>query len=126
MPRIGKTIVVMGGGIGGVVAAHELAKRLMRQHKIILIEKRKKHLYQPALLWAALGLKKVADAEAAHGSFAKKRNEVVNAEILSLDPENKSIKTDKGIIDFDSALIALGAEFNSSEIIGLEKFAIMF
>ena len=126
MPKAGKTIAVLGGGIGGVVAVHELSKRLMRQHKIVLIEKRKTHLYQPALLWAALGLKKVADAEAAYGSFAKKRIEVVDAEILSLDPENKSIKTDKGIIDFDSALIALGAEFNSSEIIGLEKFGLSF
>ena len=42
MPKTGKTIVVLGGGIGGVVAVHELSKRLMREHKIILIEKEKR------------------------------------------------------------------------------------
>lgn len=126
MSKIGKNIVVLGGGIGGVVAVHELAKRLMREHKIVLIEKRRKHLYQPALLWSALGLQKISDFEMPYDSFAKKRIEVINAEILQIDPENKRVKTSQGDIDFDSALIALGAEFNHEKIPGLKEFGHSF
>lgn len=126
MPKIGKTIAVLGGGIGGVVAAHELSKRLMREHKIVLIEKRKTNLYQPALLWAALGYKNISDFESSFDSFAKKRIRVVNAEILEIDPEKKRIKTDKENFDFDSALVALGAELNPDKIPGLRERGFSF
>lgn len=126
MLKVGKTIVVMGGGIGGVVAVHELSKRLMRRHKIILIEKKKNHLYQPALLWSALGLQNISAAQMPYDSFIKKRIEVINAEILHIDPESKRVKTSQGDIDFDSALIALGAEFNDEKIPGLKEFGNTF
>ena len=109
-----------------MVAVHELSKRLMRRHKIVLIEKRKTHLYQPALLWSALGSQKISDAQMSYDSFAKKRIEVINAEILHIDPENKIVKTSQGDIDFDSALIALGAEFNHEKIPGLKEFGQSF
>ena len=109
-----------------MVAVHELSKRLMREHKIILIEKRKTHLYQPALLWSALGLQKISDAQMPYDSFAKKRIKVVNAEVLKIDPENKRVETSHGGIDFDSALIALGAEFNHDKIPGLKEFGHSF
>ena len=34
-----KQILILGGGIGGLVAANELRKKLGREHKIILIDK---------------------------------------------------------------------------------------
>jgi len=40
-----KTIIIPGGGVGGIVTANELSSRLSREHKIILIEKNKEHTF---------------------------------------------------------------------------------
>ncbi|MBI1174058.1 MAG: NAD(P)-binding protein [Sideroxydans sp.] len=35
----GKTVLILGGGIGGIVAASRLRKGLSREHRVILIER---------------------------------------------------------------------------------------
>ncbi len=37
------TILIIGGGIGGIVTANNLRKKLPKDYKIILIEKNKEH-----------------------------------------------------------------------------------
>ncbi len=39
----GKNIVILGGGIGGLVAANELKKNLGSEHKIIIVDKNVNH-----------------------------------------------------------------------------------
>ena len=51
-----QTIIVLGGGIGGVVSAVELRKKLAKEHRIILIDREREHLFQPSLLWVMLGV----------------------------------------------------------------------
>ena len=45
-----KTVLVLGGGIGGVVAARELRKGLGSSNRVILIDRDGKHLFPPSLL----------------------------------------------------------------------------
>ena len=52
---MGKTVMVLGGGIGGVVAASRLRKLLGREHRVVLVEREADHLFQPSLLWLMLG-----------------------------------------------------------------------
>ena len=47
----GKTILVLGGGIGGVVAATVLRRPLPREHRVILIERESRHVFSPSFLW---------------------------------------------------------------------------
>jgi sulfide:quinone oxidoreductase len=42
----GKSIVILGGGIGGIVAAHELRRRLGREHHIVLLDREADHRFQ--------------------------------------------------------------------------------
>ena len=48
-----KTVLVLGGGIGGVVAARELRKWLGSSDRVILIDKDGKHLF--ALVFECFG-----------------------------------------------------------------------
>ena len=50
-----KTIIILGGGVGGIVTANELCNRLSGEHKIILIEKNKEHTFAPSYLWLMNG-----------------------------------------------------------------------
>jgi NADH dehydrogenase FAD-containing subunit len=45
-----KTVIVLGGGIGGIVVASELRKKLSREHKIVLIERERAPVFTLASL----------------------------------------------------------------------------
>lgn len=51
-----KTIMILGGGVGGLVVANELSRKVGRRHRIVLVERSPKHLFSPSLLWVMAGL----------------------------------------------------------------------
>ena len=50
-----QTILVLGGGVGGVVTAVELRKKLPKRHRIVLVDKEQDHAFAPSLLWLMTG-----------------------------------------------------------------------
>jgi len=52
-----KTVLVLGGGIGGLVAASRLRKRLAREHRVVLIEREPDYVFAPSFLWLMTGLR---------------------------------------------------------------------
>ena len=50
-----KTIVILGGGVGGQVVANDLRGRLSGEHRIVLIEKNARHAFAPSFLWLMTG-----------------------------------------------------------------------
>lgn len=48
-------IVVLGGGVGGTLAANLLSKKLGREAKVTVVDATGMHLYQPGFLYVALG-----------------------------------------------------------------------
>ena len=52
---MGQRTVVLGGGIGGLVAANQLRKALSGKHEIVLVDQRQQHLFYPSLLWMLMG-----------------------------------------------------------------------
>ena len=53
----GKTILVLGGGIGGIVAASNLRKGLSREHRVVLVEREERYAFAPSFLWLMTGLR---------------------------------------------------------------------
>ena len=53
-----QTIVILGGGVGGVIAARELRRRLPRPHRIVLVDREREHLFAPSLIWLMVGQRK--------------------------------------------------------------------
>ncbi len=53
-----RTTIVLGGGVGGLVTAHELRKRLGKEHRVVLVDREEKHIFWPSLLWLQVGLRK--------------------------------------------------------------------
>ena len=40
----GKTIVILGGGTGGLVTANKVRKRLNKEHRVVLVDKDARHI----------------------------------------------------------------------------------
>lgn len=87
-----KTVLVLGGGVGGLVAANELRKQLPKHHRVIMVERLATHLFSPSLLWLMTGQRKAETIQRSFASLARKGIEVVQGEITGLNPENRTIQ----------------------------------
>jgi NADH dehydrogenase FAD-containing subunit len=48
-------VLVLGGGVGGLVAANRLRAPLPPNHRVVLVDREAAPLFQPSLLWVAVG-----------------------------------------------------------------------
>lgn len=51
-------IVIVGGGVGGVVAVKRLRRALGGGHRVTVLDRARDHLFQPSLLWVADGTRR--------------------------------------------------------------------
>jgi sulfide:quinone oxidoreductase len=106
------TILVLGGGIGGVVTAHELRKKLDRSklYRIILFEKEENFSFAPSFLWAMVGKRKPSQLQSDFHPLSKRGIEIVKGKIQNVDPEQISLKIDGKDYFGNYLVIALGTE----------------
>ncbi len=106
----GKTIVILGGGVGGLVTANALRRYLPREHRIVLIDRQDRHLHNPSLLWLMLGWREPRDIQAGLSRLTRQGIEFVQAGIQAIDPVNRRVQTSSGEWNGDYLVIALGAQ----------------
>ncbi len=106
----GKTIVILGGGVGGLVAANELRRHLARQHRILLVERNAQHAFAPSFLWLMIGDRREAEITCDVRSLVRPGIEVIQAEVLSIKSADCQVETTAGLLSYDYLIIALGAE----------------
>lgn len=115
--------VVLGGGTGGLVAARELRRRLPASHKVVLVDRRADHLYQPSLLWQMVGLRRPGQFSRPLSRLERRGIEVRRSEVEQIDLENKVVGTSTGGLPYDSLVVALGAELAPEKVTGFEQMA---
>jgi len=116
-----KTVIILGGGTGGLVAAHTLKKKAGEKARVILIDKNSHHIYAPSFLWLMLGKRQAEQIQRPLSLLRRKGIELINEEIIKIDPENKLIKTQNQNLQYDYLVISLGAELVPEKISGLAK-----
>lgn len=55
----GKTVLVLGGGIGGLVAASRLRRMLDKEHRVVLVDRSPIFTFAPSFSWVMLGQRRV-------------------------------------------------------------------
>jgi sulfide:quinone oxidoreductase len=109
-----KTILVLGAGTGGVVAAHELIKQLTKKgkddFKVILFERETHMVFAPSLLWLMVGKRKPAQVFKPVSGLQKKNLELVQGTIEHVDPATKKVKANGKEYQGDYIVISLGVE----------------
>jgi sulfide:quinone oxidoreductase len=113
--------VVLGGGIGGLVAARELRRRLPADHGVVLVDREREHVFQPSLLWQMVGDRRVDQFTRPLERLRRKGIEFHNAEVAALDLENRIVATSAGELDYDSLIVSLGAELASRTVRGFDE-----
>ncbi len=117
----GKTILVLGGGIGGVVTASRLRKKLPREHRVVLIEREPNYVFAPSFLWLMTGLRTPEKISRPLSKIAKQGVELVRGEIESIDPARRAVQVNGKKLTGDYLVIALGAELIPQTVPGLTE-----
>lgn len=114
-----KTVVILGGGVGGVVAANRLRQHLRGPHRLVLIDREEQHLFQPSLLWLAIGERRAERIQRPLARLERKGIDVVHAEIERLDPEARTVRAGGREFTGDAVIVSLGADLAPETIPGL-------
>jgi NADH dehydrogenase len=105
------TIVIIGGGFGGLQVAKQLADKPV---EVILIDKHNYHTFQPLLYQVATGsLEAEAIAFSLRKNFDGQKNlRFRNTEVTRIDAEKNTVVTTIGEIVYDYLVIATGSTTN--------------
>ena len=105
-----RTVLVLGGGVGGLVTANELRRRLGPSDRVVLVERERRHLFQPSLLWLMVGRRRRDQIERRLSELLDPGVELVEAEVTSIDPAARRVETTTGVLVGDALVVALGAD----------------
>jgi len=119
----GKSVVILGGGTGGLVAANTLRRLLGREHRVILVDRSADYLFAPSYLWLMLGQRRPDQIKRPLVRLDRKGIEFRHAEIEALNLRDRTVKTSSGDLPYDYPVVALGAETAISSIPGLAEAA---
>src|SRR3989338_2081616 len=117
----GKTIVILGGGIGGLVAANELRRRLDKKHRIILIDRNDQHIYTPSFLWLMLGKRQAHSLQKPLHLLNRKGIDFIHQEVTGIDQEQRVVRAAEKEFKYDYLVISLGADLAAEKVPGLAQ-----
>jgi len=114
-------VVVLGGGIGGQVAATRLKQKLGDSARVILVEKSPVFTFSPSLLWLMVGKRTGRSITRDYSALKRRGIEVIHASVSAIDTAKSEIETESGPIGYDYLVVALGAVLDSARLPGLAE-----
>lgn len=116
-------VLVVGSGIGGVVAAVELRKRLGRSHGVTLVDKGGRHVFAPSFLWVMMGWRRPEQVQRDLTLLSRRGIRTTIAEVRRVDPASRIVETSAGPLGYDRLVLAPGAELAPELLPGFETGA---
>lgn len=120
----GKTVLILGGGVGGVVAARRLRQWLTREHRVVLVEREPEFVLQSAFLRLMTGQRTRAEISRPLANLEKLGIEVVRGEVKAIDPNRLAARVNGRELRSDYLVLALGAELAPEAVPGLAEAGI--
>ena len=116
---VAESILILGGGIGGVVAANALRSRLSRDHRIVVVDREPTFALAASFLWVMTGDRKPAQVSRPLERLQRKGIDVVRGQVERIEPEQRQVLVDGQSLRGDRLIVALGAEFALGAVPGL-------
>lgn len=113
-------VVVLGGGFGGLAAAHELKRGLSDPHQITVVADSDRFFVGFAKLWDLVGIRSLDEGAGTLAALTDQGIRFVNAAVTALDPQTRHVETSVGALDADFLVVALGATRSLGKLARLE------
>ncbi|MEJ5256306.1 MAG: FAD-dependent oxidoreductase [Acidimicrobiales bacterium] len=108
-------VVIIGGGFGGLAAAHEL-RQAHPEVEVTLIDRRDHFFMGFAKLWDLAGVRPLAAGTRSLRALERRGVRFVQSEVTAIDPAARRVETAEGSFEADALLIALGAAHSPAHV----------
>lgn len=117
-----KQLVILGAGTAGTMMANHLSHELDTElWKIIIIDEKTEHHYQPGYLFLPFDIYKPSDIVKTIEEFIPKKVELLRGTIDRVDPKNNQVLMANGeVIDYEVLIVATGAKIAPEETEGMK------
>jgi len=113
-------IVILGSGLGGLAVANRLARELDGA-KIIIVDRKEIHNYQPGYTLVATGVWPVSKVADRNSDLQSAGVTWVQEMATSVDPEARIVSTDAGTqVPYDFLVVATGLHLDFDQIEGMD------
>lgn len=121
-----QTVVVLGGGVGGVAAANRLRRRLHRRHRVVLINRDADFTFAASYLWVMSGDRSAKQVTRPLRVLERRGIDIVIGDIERIDPTTRTVTVGGQEITADHLVISLGADYATDAITGLQDYGETF
>ena len=108
-------LLVLGGGFGGLAAAHELRALLGPEHEITVVDRGEEFFMGFAKLWDLAGTRPLREGTRPLAGLAHHGVRFLRAEVNEIDPHSRRVTTDQGDLEADALLVALGTSASEAQ-----------
>jgi sulfide:quinone oxidoreductase len=120
-------VVVLGGGVGGTLAANLVAKELGRDAKVTVVDPTGMHVYQPGFLYLALGQANGRWLARDERTLLRRDVDLAIERVVRIHPDAGTVQLERGgSLSWDYLVIATGARLVPRQIPGLSEGAFGF
>jgi len=115
-------VLVLGGGVGGTLAANLIARKLKRviakgEASVTVIDVTGSHAYQPGYMYIAMGNERAENLVRPEQSLLDGNVQLVVGDVTRIDPAAKAVTLASGeTLGFDQLVIATGSRILPEEI----------
>jgi sulfide:quinone oxidoreductase len=118
------TVIVLGGGVGGLVAAHRLRRRLPRSDRVVLVDRATEYQHAASYLWVLNGTRRRPDRLARRLARLRRHGiDLQTAEVTGIDVDKRQVETTTGALGYDRLVVALGAQLVPDAVPGFADAA---
>ena len=116
-----ETVVVLGGGVGGVAAGNRLRRRLDRRHRVVLVNREPDFTFAASYLWVMSGQRRPSQVTRPLQMLKRRGIEVIVGDIEAIDPSTRTVTVGGTQITADHLVVSLGADYAADTIPGLQE-----
>ena len=121
MLPVGKHVLILGAGFGGLELATRLSERIADAVRVTLIDRNDSFFFGFSKLEVMLGRQSADDIRLHYGDFEKDGVEFRQEMVTGVDPAGRRVSTDARSYDADFVVVALGADYDFAATPGFEQ-----
>ena len=117
-------VVVLGGGVGGTLAANLLDKELGRDARVTVVDPTGMHMYQPGFLYVALGQANGRWLTRDERTLLRRGVGLAVERAVRIHPEAGTVQLERGgSLEYDYLVLSTGARLVPEQVPGLSEAA---